>query len=281
MKSPITSCLWFNGKAAEAAAFHCKTFQNSEIIHSDEVVTHYNLNGYRFTALNGGPQYKMTPAVSYFVYCGSDNEIERLYKALKKGGQVLMPLGTYPWTSKYAWVQDKFGVSWQLDIDDIKVPQKIVPSLLFTDKKYTLIQEAFDHYDSIFESMFLTSLPYPISAGAPLGTHQFAQFKLNGTVFNAMSNNSKHDFDFTPGNSFVIECENQEEIDQCWDQLTDGGEASKCGWLVDKYGISWQVIPSQLDQLMSNPDTASAVMDKMLEMEKISIKTLEEAATLS
>lgn len=278
MKSPITSCLWFNGKAAEAAAFHCKTFQNSEIIHSDEVVTHYNLLGYRFTALNGGSQYKMTPAISYFVYCGSDKEIERLYKTLKKGGRVLMPLGTYPWTSKYAWVQDKFGVSWQLDIDDIKVPQKIVPSLLFIDKKYALIQEAYDHYDSIFESMFLMSLPYPISAGAPLGTHQFAQFKLNGTVFNAMSNNSKHDFDFTPGNSLVIECENQEEIDQCWDQLTEGGKASKCGWLVDKFGISWQVIPSQLGQLMSDPNTAQAVMDKMLEMEKIVISELEEVA---
>lgn len=278
MKSPITSCLWFDGKAAEAAAFHCKTFPNSKIIQSDEFVTHYDINGYRFTALNGGPQYKMTPAVSYFVYCGSDEEIERLYKLLKQGGRVLMPLGTYPWTSKYAWVQDKFGVSWQLDIDDIKVPQKVVPSLLFTDKKYALIQEAFDHYDVVFETMFLTSLPYPINAGAPLGTHQFAQFKLNDTVFNAMSNNSKHDFDFTPGNSFVIECESQEEIDECWDQLIEGGEGSKCGWLVDKYGISWQVIPSQLDQLMSNPDTAQAVMGKMLEMEKIDINVLQEVA---
>lgn len=278
MKSTITSCLWFNGKAAEAAAFHCKIFKNSTIIHSDEVVTHYNLNGYQFTALNGGSQHQMTPAVSYFVYCGSDQEIERIYEALSKDGKVLMPLDQYPWTSKYAWVQDKFGVSWQLDIDDIKVPQKIVPSLLFTDKKYTLIQKAFDHYDSIFNTHFLTSLPYPISAGAPLGTHQFAQFKLNNTVFNAMSNNARHDFDFTPGNSFVIECENQEEIDQCWNQLTEGGEAGKCGWLVDKFGVSWQVIPSQLGELMSNSDTSEAVMDRMLEMKKIVIAELEEVA---
>lgn len=151
----------------------------------------------------------MTPAISYLVYCGSDKVIERLYKVLSKGGKVLMPLNKYPWTSKYAWVQDKFGVSWQLDIDDIKVLQKIVPYLLFTDQKYALIQDAFDHYDALFETMFLTSLPFPISAGAPLGTHQFAQFKLNNTVFNAMINNAKHDFDFTSGNSFVIECENQ------------------------------------------------------------------------
>ncbi len=279
MKSPFTSCLWFDGKAADAATFHCKTFPNSKIIHSDDVVTHYQLNGYRFTALNGGPQHHVTPAVSYFVYCGNDEEIERLYAALSEDGRVLMPLDTYPWTSKYAWVQDKFGVSWQLDIDDIKVDQKIVPSFLFTDQKYALIQEAFDHYDSIFDTHFLTSLPYPISAGAPLGTLQFAQFKLNGTVFNAMSNNSKHDFDFTPGNSLVIECESQQEIDHCWNKLTEGGQAGKCGWLIDQFGISWQVIPSQLKQLMNNPKTSKAVMDKMLEMQKIIIAELEEIAT--
>lgn len=278
MKNQISSCLWFNGNAQKAARFHCDIFPNSKIVHSDDVVTHYELNGYQLTALNGGSQYQLNPAISYFVYCGTEKEIDRLYAKLSKGGRTLMPLDKYPWTTKYAWVQDKFGVSWQLDIDDIKVPQKVVPSLLFTEKKYALIQEAYDHYESIFDSMFLTSLPYPISAGAPLGTHQFAQFKLNGTVFNAMSNNAKHDFDFSPGNSFVIECDNQEEINDCWAKLTDEGKESQCGWLVDKFGISWQVIPSQLSKLMGNPKTTRAVMDALLRMKKIDLIKLEELA---
>ena len=279
MKNLISSCLWFNGNAAEAAQFHCETFPNSQIVHSDEITTHYELNGYPLTALNGGSQYRINPAISFFVYCGSEAEIDRLYEVLSAGGHVLMPLDKYPWTTKYAWVEDRFGVSWQLDIDDIKVEQKIVPSMLFADQKYTLVQEAYDHYASIIDpAMFLMSLPYPISAGVPLGTLQFAQFKLNGTVFNAMSNNSKMQFDFSPATSFVLQCDTQAEIDHCWDKLIAAGEANMGGWLVDKFGISWQVIPSQLSQFLSNPATSKAVIERMLQMKKIEITALEEAA---
>ncbi len=282
MNNKIYPCLWFDGQAKAAAEFYVSIFNHSKITVDTPMVVNFELNGQKFMGLNGGPYFKVNPAISYYVYCGNDAEIERLYHALTKGGSVLMPLGKYDWSAKYAWVADKFGVNWQLDVDDINSRQKIVPSLLFANEKMTFVKSAINHYSAIFKpSNILIEAPHPHNPNLPEGTLLFAQFKVLDFVFNSMSSTISHDFDFSEANSFVVDCENQEEVDYYWEKLiADGGQESQCAWLKDKYGVSWQIVPRQLVKLMNDPDTEKAgrVMQAILKMKKIDIETLKKAA---
>lgn len=279
MNKSIYPCLWFDGNAKQAADFYCALFKNSLLLQSNPLVTTLEISGTKFMALNGDPKYKFTQAVSYFVYCGGDeSEINRLYAELSKDGKVIWPLDKYDWSPRYAWVEDKFGVNWQLDVEAINNEQKIVPCLLFVNKKFTQVKEAMNHYTTIFpESRILMEAPYPPTANLPEGALLFAQCKLNGFIFNAMSSTMQHDFDFTPASSFVIECDNQHEIDHYWEKLGAGGHYSMCGWLQDKFGVSWQIVPKVLGELMSDPQRAPRVTKAFMQMQKFNIDTLLKA----
>tara|TARA_R110002124_G_scaffold56233_3_gene158896 strand:+ start:94 stop:933 length:840 start_codon:yes stop_codon:yes gene_type:complete len=274
----IYPCLWFDGNAAEAAAFYVQTFPNSKVLQLNPMVASFELNGTRFMGLNGGPKYKVNPAVSYFVHCGSESEIERLYAILSDNGSVLMPLDKYDWSSKYAWVQDRFGVNWQLDIDDIRSEQKVVPCLMFANEKVQLVKEAITHYTTVFDpSRILMEMPYSNNPDIPDGTILFAQYKVQEFIFNAMSGSGVHDFDFTPANSFVLECETQEDIDYFWELLGKDGRYDQCGWLADKYGVSWQIIPAILPKLMADSVKAPQVVAAFMKMTKFDIEALVNA----
>ena len=278
MSKSIYPCLWFDNNAQQAASFYCEVFQDAAILESNQMVTKLKAGGIELMLLNGGPKYKMTPAVSYFVYCNGEAEINRLYEVLKENGSVLMPLAKYEWSPRYAWVQDKFGVNWQLDVEDINSKQKIVPNLLFVNEKNKNVSAARAFYIKTFaNSMELMDMPYPPAAGMGNGTLLFAQFKLNGFIINAMSSTLQHDYDFTPGNSFVVECDDQQEIDYLWETLGAGGRYDMCGWLSDQYGVSWQVVPSILPELMKDPQKAPGVIQAFLKMQKFDINTLLNA----
>jgi len=276
MQHPIYPCLWFNSEAKEAAEFYCSVFNNSSILASNPMVTTFSLEGLKIMGLNGGPMYKTTQAVSMYVYTGSESEIIRLFELLSENGKVLMPLDTYAWSPKYAWVEDKFGNSWQLDVKDIEGTQKIVPCLLFANDKKSFIHQAITLYKSIFkDSSIRFEAPYPSEEGLEEGTLLFAQFALNGTIFQAMSSTLTHDFDFTPGNSFVIDCDTQEEIDYYWEKLGENGQYNQCGWLADEFGVSWQIVPTGLSKLIA--EKGQVVIEAFMKMQKFDIKTLEEA----
>jgi predicted 3-demethylubiquinone-9 3-methyltransferase (glyoxalase superfamily) len=278
MPKPIYPCLWFDNNAAEAASFYCNVFTNASLLDTNPIVTRFKAGGLVFMLLNGGPKYKKTPAVSYFVYCNGEKEIDRLYEALKEGGSVMMPLDKYDWSPRYAWVQDKFGVNWQLDVEEINNDQKIVPNLLFVNEKMSHVREARAFYMKTFaNNMQLMDMAYPAEAGLGEGTLLFAQFKLNGFIMNAMSSTLQHDYDFTPGNSFVVECDNQQEIDYFWETLGAGGRYDMCGWLADQYGVSWQIVPSILSELMQDKEKGQRVIQAFLKMQKFDIQTLLEA----
>jgi predicted 3-demethylubiquinone-9 3-methyltransferase (glyoxalase superfamily) len=292
----ITPFLWFDNNAEEAANFYTSLFDNSSIFN----ITRYNeesaqasgqkpgtamtiafkLEGQSFTALNGGPHFKLNQSISFFVYCESEAKIEKIYKKLSEGGFIMMPLDKYDWSSKYAWVQDKFGLSWQLDVDKINNPQKILPALLFVNDKVLKVREAISFYSSVFpQSKIIMESPYDKSFGLPDGTILFAQFKLADHLFNAMSGQGEHKFDFNEAFSFVVDCNDQEEVDYYWNKLTsDGGQESQCGWLKDKFGVSWQIVPTRLIELLGDPDLVKAqnVMMAMLKMKKIIIADLEK-----
>jgi predicted 3-demethylubiquinone-9 3-methyltransferase (glyoxalase superfamily) len=153
--------------------------------------------------------------------------------------------------------------------------QKITTFLWFNDKA----EEAANFYVSLFQNSKIDSISRYGDAGpGPKGSVMTVNFQLEGQKFIAL-NGGPH-FSFTPAISLFVNCESQEEVDQLWDKLSEGGKPNRCGWLQDKYGLSWQIIPIALMQLMSDPDKQKAgrVMKAMLQMDKIDVKTLEEAA---
>lgn len=278
MNNSIYPCLWFDKEAHKAAAFYCDLFPNSKMEQQNSFLSTCILHNTKFMMINGGPHYKMTPAVSYYVYCGGEKEISRLYSVLSQEATVLMPLADYAWSPKYAWLQDKFGVNWQLDVHDINSSQKIVPSFLFANEKMHKLKTALKYYPSVFKnSKVLMETPYPEDANMPEEALLFAQFKLNDFILNGMSSNIEHDFDFTPGNSLVVECETQEEIDHYWEKLGKDGRHDRCGWLVDQFGISWQIIPAILSELVQDPEKGPRVQEAFMKMTKFDIETLLKA----
>lgn len=270
MSQAIYPCLWFNGNATDAVAHYCNIFREAAVLEPSDLVSTFILSGTKFMALNGGPKYHVNESISYYVYCGNEDEVLRLYELLSANGKTLMPPAKYAWSPLYAWVEDRYGVNWQLDIDDIRSTQKIVPTLLFANQKMGWVKSAVTQYTSIFHnSKVLIKAPYPAESAAPAGSLLFAQFRVNELILNAMSSTLHHDFDFSPGNSFVVNCQNQEEIDYYWDALGEGGHYDMCGWLTDKFGISWQIVPENLGQLLQNVENGANVMQALLKMQKI------------
>ena len=152
--------------------------------------------------------------------------------------------------------------------------QKITPFLWFDDKA----EEAMNFYTSIFKNSKIGRVSRYGEAGpGPKGTVMTATFQLDGQAFMAL--NGGPQFKFTEAVSFFVNCETQEEVDELWEKLSQGGEKSRCGWLKDKYGLSWQIIPSALGQMLQDKDAEKSmrVMNAMLQMDKIDIKTLKQA----
>jgi len=152
--------------------------------------------------------------------------------------------------------------------------QKITPFLWFDGKA----EEAMHFYVSIFKNSKVVSVTRYGDAGpGPKGTVMSAIFQLEGQEFFAL--NGGPQFSFTPAISFFVNCRTQEEVDELWEKLSEGGEKNRCGWLRDKYGVSWQIIPSVLSELLQDKDAEKSqkVMKAMLQMGKIDIKTLKQA----
>ncbi|WP_337867059.1 VOC family protein [Ignavibacterium sp.] len=285
----ITPCIWYDNEAEEAVKFYSQLFEKSKVNriirygkegfeyhHKQEgsiMTVEFELNGQSFLALNGGPDFKPNESISLFVYCESEQRINFLYEKLSEGGSINMPLDKYDWSPKYAWVKDKFGVSWQLDIEAINSPQKIVPSLLFVNDKYALVKDAINHYTSIFPNSKIL-MEYPTEDYL-----LFAQIKLNGYLLNLMSGGKMiHNFDFNDALSLIISCDTQDEIDYYWNKLTEDGKEVQCGWLKDKFGVSWQVVPKILNELIADPKKSSKTMNAIFQMVKLDIKKLMEAS---
>lgn len=279
MISKLYTCLWYDGNAKEAATLYCSVFKNTKLLSENHLVSMIEIESCKLMLLNGGAHYKHTPAISQFVTSEDEAEIEYLFKHLSKDGKVLMPLGKYDWSEYYGWCEDKFGVSWQIykgKMSDVK--QKIVPCFLFVADSFGKAEEAQNHYiNTISNSCSEGILKYQNTNTSADGTVMHSQFRLNDAVFMAMDGPGEHHYTFSPATSFVIECETQDEIDYYWERLGKDGKYNMCGWLDDKYGISWQIVPKILGQLMSDPKRAPKVADAFLKMKKFDIDVLLKA----
>jgi predicted 3-demethylubiquinone-9 3-methyltransferase (glyoxalase superfamily) len=285
----ITPFLWFDDNAEEAVRFYTSIFENSKIgrvTHYDKassaesgrpegsvLTVDFTLNGQEFGALNGGPVFKFTPAISLFVYCSTNERVDELFAKLSAGGEVLMPLDKYPFSERYAFIKDKFGMAWQVMISPGK--SHIVPSLLFVGESYGKAEEALKLYTSIFPNASVDHVNHYDD-----GAVMHSSFYLEGQEFMAMDGAGEHKFSFSEAVSLLVNCETQDEIDMYWERLTaDGGQEVQCGWLKDKFGISWQIVPVQLATMLSDKDTAKAqrAMKAMLQMKKLDLPALQRA----
>jgi len=284
MNNDIFPCLWFNGDGTEAARFYTDTF-GGKITVDTPVVINFELFGQKLMILNAGPQFEKNASVSFMVLCETEEEVEKYWKTLSEGGIVLMELGEYPWSKKYGWVRDRFGVTWQLYLGERQGDQKIVPTLMYIHGNNGKAQEAMELYTGIFPNSKIGGV-MKYGDGVGNETHevpenvQHAQFELDGYTFFCMDNSYDHQFDFSEGISMVVMTDNQEETDHLWNSLTaNGGRESMCGWLKDRFGFSWQIVPKRLIELMndSDPEKAQKVMEAMMKMQKIVIADLEKA----
>lgn len=279
MINKIYTCLWFDNNAKEAANYYCSAFNHSKLLSENDIVSMFEVEGTKIMCLNGGPHYKHTPAVSQFVTSENDKEIEHLWNHLSKDGKVLMALGKYDWSENYGWCEDKFGVSWQIFKGKMsEVNQKIVPCFLFVGNSFGKAEKALNYYTSVIENSKIQGvLKYENTKTEIDGTVMHSQFLLNDAVFMAMDGPGEHHYTFSPATSFVIECDTQKEIDYYWEKLGDGGKYNQCGWLDDQFGISWQIIPKVLAELMSDQAKAPRVIQAFLKMQKFDIETLLKA----
>lgn len=283
--------LWFDNQAEEAVRFYTSLFKSSKISaitplgedvpgpKGNAMTISFQLAGQDFMALNGGPVFSFTPAVSFFVTCQTPEEIDGLWNALSAGGSVLMELNPYPFSEKYGWVIDRYGIAWQLNL--ARRPQKIAPFLLFVGDHAGQAEKAINFYTSLFKNSSISQIErYGAGQPEPEGTIVHSRFSLEGEEFMAMDSSLEHAFTFTPAISFYVNCDSQAEVDDLWATLSsNGGRTDQCGWLQDQFGISWQIVPTILGEYMTGPDAEKAhnVTQAMLKMSKLDIAVLQKA----
>jgi predicted 3-demethylubiquinone-9 3-methyltransferase (glyoxalase superfamily) len=281
MIKQITPCLWFNNQAKEAAKLYCSVFERSKITSQSPIVTEIEVGKQRFILLDGGPIYQPNPSISFFYICEDEQELDKIWKGFQKEGNVMMPLDKYPWSEKYGWITDKFGISWQLALGKVsEVGQKITPCLMFTGNQYGRADEAIEHYTSIFKNVSVEGILRYGASEFPdkEGKVKHAQIAIDGQKFMLMESAAEHKFTFTEGVSLTVYCETQDEIDYYWEKFTESGEESMCGWLKDKFGVSWQIIPTMLGKIMGDPAKAGKAAQAFMSMRKLNIEQIVQAS---
>ncbi len=288
----ISPFLWFNNEGEEAAKFYTSIFKNSRIgdmSYSPEgtpgpegsvMVVQFFLNGFEMNALNGGPVFAKNPSISFFVQCDTAEEVNGLWAKLIGGGKALMEIDSYPWSKRYGWLQDKYGVCWQLMLGG-DGGQKIIPSLMYVQDQFGKAEEAINLYVSTFPDSKINHIErYVKGEGDGVeGKIKYSSFTLCGQDFTAMESNLKHMFTFSEGVSLHVSCDTQEEIDAYTKALSADPTAEICGWVKDKFGVSWQIDAAVMTKMILDKDKAKVarVMQAMMKMKKLDIATLQKA----
>ncbi len=298
MSQKIVPHLWFDKEAKKAAKFYTSLFPDSKVTNvttmgntpsGDVDIVSFRLWGYDFMAISAGPLFKFNPSISFMVNFDPSQDksarkrIDEVWAKLMKGGKALMPLDKYPFSKRYGWVQDKYGLTWQLILTDSKGEERptIIPSMMFVRRLAGKAEEASKFYLSIFKkSKRGAIMRYPAGMKPEKeGTVMFTDFKLEGQWFAAMDSAQKHDFNFNEAVSIMVYCKDQKEIDYYWGKLSADPASEQCGWLKDKYGVSWQVVPEAMDEMLSKgtPKQIERVTKAFLPMKKFDLAKLQKA----
>lgn len=294
----IVPHLWFDKEAREAAEFYVSLFPDSRVTNvttlhdtpsGDADSVSFELAGQPFMAISAGPLFKFNPAISFIVNFDPSRDqdarahLDSLWEGLSQGGAALMPLDKYPFSEHFGWVQDRYGLSWQLILTNPEGEERpfIIPALMFVGEVAGRAEEAINFYLSVFKD----SKPGAIRRYGPgqppdkEGTVMFADFMLENQWFAATDSAHPHQFAFNEAISFIVHCDGQKEIDSYWDQLSAVPEAEQCGWLKDKFGVSWQVVPEEMDEMMAQGthEQIDRLTQAFLPMKKLVIAELKKA----
>lgn len=286
----IVPHLWFDTQAREAAEWYVSLFENSKILNTynlqgtpsgDTESVDFQLAGVTFAAISAGPYFTLNPSISLMVSCADTDEVDSLYEKLVKNGDVLMPLGEYPFSKRYAWIQDRFGLNWQLMLDENPLDQKIRLNVLFAGEACGKAEDALDYYLSVFEG----SEKHAVSeyetgeAEDSRAKIKYSEFNVNENQLILMDHGLGGEFTFNEGISLMIMCVTQAEIDYYWEKLSHVPESEECGWVKDQFGVSWQIVPTRLNELLleGTEEEAYRVTQAMLKMKKLDIEALENA----
>jgi predicted 3-demethylubiquinone-9 3-methyltransferase (glyoxalase superfamily) len=294
---PIKPHIWFDQEAKQAAEFYTSFMPDSVINYANHFpmpggeceLVEFTIAGQPFLGLSAPHKLGINPSISFMINFDSSRDpdaikhIDEIWNKLTENGNIMMPLDSYPFSECYGWVADKHGVSWQLMLTKPTGEERpmIIPSLLFTPPVAGKANEAIDFYTSVFkDGKRGTTAPRPEDMGPDkAGTLMYADYYLDQTWLAAMDSAHNHGFNFTDALSLLIPCETQEEIDYYWEALAAGGEPGQCGWLKDKYGVSWQVASTVMFEAMKNgsPEQIARITQAFMTMKKVDIAALQQA----
>jgi predicted 3-demethylubiquinone-9 3-methyltransferase (glyoxalase superfamily) len=289
----IVPHLWYDREAREAAEFYASVFPDSRVTGVTTLrgtpsgecdVVWFEVLGRPFMAISAGPHFRFNPSVSFFVNRDSADEIDALWAKLIDGGEVLMPLDSYPFSPRYGWVQDRFGLSWQLIqpmSPDADWRPPVMPCLLFVDENCGNAEAALDFYLSAFRDTKRGEIVHYGADQPPNreGTLMYGDCLLEGQWFALMDSAEAHDYGFNEAVSFIIRCDDQQEVDRYWAAMSAVPEAEQCGWLKDRFGLSWQVAPAAMERMLSEgtPEQVDRLTQAFLPMKKFDLAALKRA----
>ncbi len=304
----IVPNIWFNKNAAEAGELYTHVFPNttSKVTSSyptenlpdfqkelagQPLTVELTIEGFDLVLINAGPEFRPNPSISFMVNfdpllfarargIDPDSEeaaqaardaLDHAYTQLIDGGRALMELQEYDFSPYYSWVEDRYGVSWQLILTNPQGDPRpfIMPAFLFGAQAQNMCRETIDRYVSLFpDSAWGPVYTYPAAMGPVTEDHiMHGEFTLAGQWFVAMDSGNEQPESFTCGVSLEVRCADQAEIDRYWAALSAVPEAEQCGWLADQAGVSWQIVPASIGDLMQRPGAHG----KLMEMKKIVI----------
>ncbi|MDP1677820.1 MAG: VOC family protein [Bacteroidota bacterium] len=298
LKHKIIPHLWYDKEAKEAAEFYCSVFPDSKITNvitlhdtpsGDCDVVSFQLSDQSFMAISAGPYFKFNPSISFILNFDPSRDknarknLDATWEKLSHGGTALMPLDKYPFSEWYGWIQDKYGLSWQLILSNPDGEERpfIVPSLMFVGDVCAKAEEATDYYLSVFKNTkrgLIARYPKGMEPDKE-GTIMFTDFMIEGQWFAATESAHEHKFAFNEAVSLMVPCDTQQEIDYFWKKLSVVLEAEQCGWCKDKYGLSWQIHPAVMDEMMQKGtrEQVDRLTKAFLPMKKLNIAKLKKA----
>lgn len=296
----IYPCFWYDFTAEEAADLYQQALPNTSVVSTLHYPTEelpafqqdfaglplmveLTINGFSINLFNGGDAFTPNPSLSLMLIFdpSSNPDAEQALRhaaaVLGEEGNAIMPLGEYPFSPLYAWIEDKYGVSWQLltPMEPLREGRPFVlPTFLFGHITDSRARAALNLYTEIFEDAEIgTVIPYDETAEpVDMGGVIYSEMQLADQWFVAMDAAEPVEFSFTPGASLLVKCTTQEEIDRLWDGLSATPSAEQCGWCRDEFGFSWQIIPEAFQTLCTDPQAYAA----MMKMKKIILAELND-----
>jgi predicted 3-demethylubiquinone-9 3-methyltransferase (glyoxalase superfamily) len=277
LDSTIYPCILFQNQAQEAAEFYTQIFSHGKILIDLAEFTLFEIEGLKFKAINSHQSdYKSNPAFSFMVSFQDVKELDNLWNQLKSGGITIMPLGEHAWSSRYGWIQDQFGVSWHLILSEspASMYQKISAVLVFGEEMLAKAEIASNFYLEIFKNS-KRDIPQHFISTETQKLVKHSPIYIQNYLIRVMESSIEQPFEFSPGISLVVECSDQAEIDAYWNALAFGGKEGSAGWVKDKFGIYWQIIPKELNEWIQNSANKLRIISELKSMQKIDIAQLK------